>query len=199
MPGRHLRRDLRLQPRRLVRRRGARQRRSATAQLGNAVAGAFDADAEAAGAELPARRGAGASGSRTSYLDAFEDAAARYELGRRGVWALAAVARLESNFGRGMDEGGAAAAAARSASTAPSGSAYAVDGDGDGRHPPRRPRRLRRDPGAADLVARRPARRPLQPQPGRVVRGGGARRGRAARRQLRDAARSTGRWRCPTP
>ena len=37
------------------------------------------------------------------YLSAFEDAAARYELGKRGVWALAAVARLESNFGRGMD------------------------------------------------------------------------------------------------
>jgi cell wall-associated NlpC family hydrolase len=36
------------------------------------------------------------------YLSAFERAAARYELGRSGVWALAAVARLESNFGRGM-------------------------------------------------------------------------------------------------
>jgi cell wall-associated NlpC family hydrolase len=38
------------------------------------------------------------------YLEAFEDAAARYELGKRGVWALAAIARLESNFGRGMDK-----------------------------------------------------------------------------------------------
>jgi hypothetical protein len=38
------------------------------------------------------------------YLEAFEDAAARYELGKRGVWALAAVARLESNFGRGMSK-----------------------------------------------------------------------------------------------
>src|ERR1700749_3063770 len=37
-------------------------------------------------------------------LEAFEDAAARYELGKRGVWALAAIARLESNFGRGMDK-----------------------------------------------------------------------------------------------
>jgi len=37
-----------------------------------------------------------------AYMRAFEDAAGRYELGRRGVWALAAVARLESNFGRGM-------------------------------------------------------------------------------------------------
>jgi len=36
------------------------------------------------------------------YMSAFEKAAARYELGQRGVWALAAVARLESNFGGGM-------------------------------------------------------------------------------------------------
>jgi membrane-bound lytic murein transglycosylase B len=39
-----------------------------------------------------------------AYLEAFEGAAARYELGKRGVWALAAIARLESNFGRGMDK-----------------------------------------------------------------------------------------------
>jgi len=38
------------------------------------------------------------------YMQAFEDAAARYELGKRGVWALAAVAHLESNFGHGMDK-----------------------------------------------------------------------------------------------
>jgi cell wall-associated NlpC family hydrolase len=37
-----------------------------------------------------------------AYLAAFEKAAARYELGKRGVWALAAIARLESNFGKGM-------------------------------------------------------------------------------------------------
>ncbi len=37
-----------------------------------------------------------------SYMTSFEDAAARYDLGKRGVWALAAVARLESNFGNGM-------------------------------------------------------------------------------------------------
>ncbi|HEV7562208.1 MAG TPA: lytic murein transglycosylase [Solirubrobacterales bacterium] len=36
------------------------------------------------------------------YLEAFENAAARYELGERGVWAMAAVARLESNFGRNL-------------------------------------------------------------------------------------------------
>jgi murein DD-endopeptidase MepM/ murein hydrolase activator NlpD len=71
--------------------------------------------------EIPAR-----------YLSAFEDAAARYGLGGRGVWALAAIARLESNFGRGMDR--------RELSRAgPLGlepsewKQYAVDGNGDGR------------------------------------------------------------------
>jgi cell wall-associated NlpC family hydrolase len=38
------------------------------------------------------------------YMTAFEDAAARYDLGKRGVWALAAVAHLESDFGRGMSK-----------------------------------------------------------------------------------------------
>jgi cell wall-associated NlpC family hydrolase len=38
------------------------------------------------------------------YLEAFENAAARYELGKRGVWALAAIARLESDFGRNLSE-----------------------------------------------------------------------------------------------
>jgi soluble lytic murein transglycosylase-like protein len=37
-----------------------------------------------------------------AYLEAFENAAGRYELGKRGVWALAAIARLESSFGAGM-------------------------------------------------------------------------------------------------
>jgi cell wall-associated NlpC family hydrolase len=66
-----------------------------------------------------------------SYLEAFERAAARYELGKRGVWALAAVARMESNFGRGMTK--------REMNHAgPLGLApgewrrYAVDGDEDG-------------------------------------------------------------------
>ncbi len=66
------------------------------------------------------------------YLSAFEDAAARYDLGPRGVWALAAVARLESNFGRGMNK--------RELNRAgPLGLEpsewhhYAVDGNGDGR------------------------------------------------------------------
>ncbi len=67
----------------------------------------------------------------SAYLSAFENAAARYELGKRGVWALAAVARLESNFGRGMDK-------QELRSEGPLGldpsewRHYAVDGDEDG-------------------------------------------------------------------
>ncbi|MCW2988227.1 MAG: hypothetical protein JWM24_1165 [Solirubrobacterales bacterium] len=65
------------------------------------------------------------------YMRAFEDAAARYELGKRGVWALAAVAHLESDFGRGMgkkqlgDEGPLGLDASEWAQ-------YAVDGNEDG-------------------------------------------------------------------
>ncbi len=67
-----------------------------------------------------------------AYLEAFEDAAARYELGKRGVWALAAVARLESDFGRGMSK-------EELSTEGPLGldpwewKTYAVDGDQDGR------------------------------------------------------------------
>jgi hypothetical protein len=66
------------------------------------------------------------------YLNAFEQAAGRYELGKRGVWTLAAVARLESDFGRAMGK-------KQLRSEGPLGldamewSRYAVDGDGDGR------------------------------------------------------------------
>jgi hypothetical protein len=66
------------------------------------------------------------------YMSAFEAAAGRYELGKRGVWALAAIARLESNFGRGMSE-------KQLRTYGPLGldltewSHYAVDGDEDGR------------------------------------------------------------------
>jgi hypothetical protein len=66
------------------------------------------------------------------YLNAFESAAARYDLGQRGVWALAAVARLESNFGRGMSK----SELQRHSALGLVGSewkSYAVDGDGDGR------------------------------------------------------------------
>ncbi|HET9197470.1 MAG TPA: lytic murein transglycosylase [Solirubrobacterales bacterium] len=66
------------------------------------------------------------------YLAAFETAAGRYELGKRGVWTLAAIARLESNFGRGMTE-------QQLRTEGPLGldpmewNRYAVDGDKDGR------------------------------------------------------------------
>jgi soluble lytic murein transglycosylase-like protein len=66
-----------------------------------------------------------------AYLKAFEDAATRYELGEKGVWAMAAVARLESDFGRGMSS-------AELAERGPLGidganwENFAVDGDGDG-------------------------------------------------------------------
>jgi hypothetical protein len=66
------------------------------------------------------------------YLTAFEAAAGRYELGKRGVWTLAAIARLESDFGRGMNK-------QQLRSEGPLGldpmewSRYAVDGDKDGR------------------------------------------------------------------
>jgi Transglycosylase SLT domain len=66
------------------------------------------------------------------YLNAFETAAARYELGKRGVWTLTAIARLESNFGRGMSK-------RQLRTEGPLGldgmewSRYAVDGDKDGR------------------------------------------------------------------
>ena len=66
------------------------------------------------------------------YMTAFESAAARYELGRKGVWALAAVARLESNFGRGMGK-------RQMQKYGPLGldgsewRTYAVDGDQDGK------------------------------------------------------------------
>jgi soluble lytic murein transglycosylase-like protein len=67
-----------------------------------------------------------------AYMEAFQDAAGRYELGQPGVWALAAVARVESNFGKGMS-------AHDLDSRGPLGISddnwerYAVDGDGDGK------------------------------------------------------------------
>jgi Transglycosylase SLT domain len=100
-------------------------------QLGNTVAGAFELTpklkvlscqtAQSWRKRVPA-----------AYLDAFESAAARYDLGRRGVWALAAVARLESDFGRGMGK-------PELRRNGPLGlvgtewQRYAVDGDDDGR------------------------------------------------------------------
>jgi membrane-bound lytic murein transglycosylase B len=65
------------------------------------------------------------------YLSAFEDASARYDLGRRGVWALAAITRLESNFGAGMDKRQLRSAGPLGLDPA-EWRHYGVDGDGDG-------------------------------------------------------------------
>jgi hypothetical protein len=100
-------------------------------QLGNAVAGAFELTPKLLVLSCTAPK-RWRKRIPAEYLDAFESAAARYDLGRRGVWALAAVARLESNFGRAME-------AEMLERTGPLGldasewQSFAVDGDGDGR------------------------------------------------------------------
>jgi hypothetical protein len=100
-------------------------------QLGNAVARAFNLTPKLQVLSCePAKRWRRVVPG--PYLDAFESAAARYGLGRKGVWALAAVARLESNFGRGMP----ASVMQRHGPLGLDGTEwahYAVDGDGDGR------------------------------------------------------------------
>ncbi len=65
------------------------------------------------------------------YLEAFEEAAGRYELGRRGVWVLAATARLESDFGRGMNKHQLKTEGALGLDPS-EWKRYAVDGDRDG-------------------------------------------------------------------
>ncbi len=65
------------------------------------------------------------------YMEAFEAAAARYELGKRGVWALAAIAHLESNFGQGMSKGQLRKEGALGLDGT-EWKKYAVDGDDDG-------------------------------------------------------------------
>jgi Transglycosylase SLT domain len=100
-------------------------------RLGSAVAAAFDLTPKLQVLDCVAPR-PWRNRIPAEYLDAFETAAARYDLGRRGVWALAAVARLESDFGRGMSE-------AELRRRGPLGldgiewRAFTVDGDGDGR------------------------------------------------------------------
>lgn len=65
------------------------------------------------------------------YMRGFEDAASRYGLGRRGVWILASVARLESDYGRGMS-GKQLREAGPMGLGAAEWKRYGVDGDGDG-------------------------------------------------------------------
>jgi hypothetical protein len=66
------------------------------------------------------------------YMQAFEEAAARYELGKRGVWTLAAVAHLESNFGRGMSKRQLRTEGALGLDSM-EWHRYAVDGNNDGK------------------------------------------------------------------
>jgi hypothetical protein len=60
-----------------------------------------------------------------------QPAAGRYEMGEEGVWALAAVARLESDYGRGMTKDELRESGPMGITDA-NWDAYAVDGDGDG-------------------------------------------------------------------
>jgi hypothetical protein len=100
-------------------------------RLGNAIAGSFDLTPKLQVYECNVAKG-WRKRVPAAYLDAFETAAARYDLGRRGVWALAAVATLESDFGRAMSK-------AELRKHGPLGlvgeewKRYAVDGDGDGK------------------------------------------------------------------
>jgi hypothetical protein len=72
------------------------------------------------------------NGIPDDYMQAFESAASRYDLGRRGVWTLAAIAKLESNYGKGMSK-------KQLRTNGPLGldgiewRHYAVDGNEDGR------------------------------------------------------------------
>jgi cell wall-associated NlpC family hydrolase len=66
------------------------------------------------------------------YLAAFEQAAARYELGKRGVWTLTAIARLESNFGRNLSKRQLRVESGLGLD-AMEWRRYAVDGDNDGK------------------------------------------------------------------
>jgi hypothetical protein len=100
-------------------------------QLGGALGGAFELTPKLKVLSCDAAK-AWRKRVPAEYLDAFEQAAARYDLGQRGVWALAAVARLESDFGRGMSK----AELRRYGALGLVGEEwqqYAVDGDGDGR------------------------------------------------------------------
>ena len=66
------------------------------------------------------------------YLEAFQTAAGRFDLGEDAVWAMAAIARLESDYGRGMSAEAMSSRGPLGISEA-NWRAYAVDGDSDGR------------------------------------------------------------------
>jgi hypothetical protein len=66
------------------------------------------------------------------YLAAFQEAAGRYDLGDEAVWALAAIARLESDYGRGMSAEDLETRGPMGISDS-NWERFAVDGDGDGK------------------------------------------------------------------
>ena len=137
-------RDLRLQPRRLVRRRRARARRLLRRHR-QRRAGRALADARSASSSSARRpKGDSASTVPEGYLEAFQTAAGRYDLGEDGVWALAAVARLESDFGRGMTPGELRDPRPAGHRRGQLGAASRVDGDGDGKVAAPRARATRR-------------------------------------------------------
>ena len=135
-------------------------------------------DPLAAGPHLHARRRAGATRCPRSTSPPSRTPPAATSSAAAGVWALAAVARLESNFGKAMTK-------QQLRTYGPLGldatewERYAVDGDEDGRIRRAERRRLSRHARPPDLVARQPPRRRLQPQPGQLVRRGGHAGGRA--------------------
>ena len=66
------------------------------------------------------------------YMKAFQSAAGHYDLGQNGVWVLAAVARMESDFGKGMSQQQLNANGPLGI-TESNWERYAVDGDGNGK------------------------------------------------------------------
>ena len=100
-------------------------------QMGGSVAGGFELAPKLEVLECDAAK-PWRNRIPPAYLDAFETAAARYGLGERGVWALASVGLLESDFGRGMSK-------KEMETSGPLGldgtewTSFTVDGDGDGK------------------------------------------------------------------
>ena len=121
-------------------------------------------------------------------------AAARYGLGRQGVWALAAVARLESNFGKGMRRNRAAHEGRWPRRQRVED--YAVDGDGDGHI-----RRFDPADSAATLARMIWSRGGLRAGSSPTTRPRGTCRrsstSRPDRRPLQGRATVEWRWRCP--
>ena len=145
---RHLRRDLLLQPRRLVRRRGARKRRLLRRRRRRSAAGGgLLAHPPARSPDLHARPPTGATPFPPNTWKPSRPPPPATNSADEGVWALAAVARLESEL-RPRHDQGADAEAGRSASTRPSGAPTRSTATKTGTSgTPTRPTRPRRWPG----------------------------------------------------